>query len=169
MVSFRSVGFVLGLGLVAAFIQGTVLRSLMPESMIAPNLLVVVVAFLALYEADAWAAVIVFLLGLELDFSSGGLIGPWAGAFVVVFGLLASLSQRIFVESAITAFVAALLACLGSTLMYIALSYQFQTSEAVPVAFSGRGFIEALLTAFCAPILFAILRRIHLVSPARLI
>ena len=61
----RSV-LVLILGLIAIFIQGTVLREVGP-SWVVPNLLVILVVFLGFFEASFRGATLAFLLGLELD------------------------------------------------------------------------------------------------------
>ena len=149
----RSV-LVLILGLIAIFIQGTVLREVGP-SWVVPNLLVILVVFLGFFEASFRGATLAFLLGLELDFANGLLVGPWAGAFVVSFGILASLSQRLFVESSLAVMIAALVSSIVSNLVYFTLVYEFHPAVTVMVPFS---LLEALLNGFLAPFLFVFLR-----------
>ena len=58
-----------------------------------------VLVYLAFYEVSTFGAALAFLLGLQLDVSSAKLLGPWAGSFVLVYGFLGPLSQRIFIDT----------------------------------------------------------------------
>jgi len=141
-------------GLIAIFVQGTVLRAIGPDWVV-PNLLIIIVVFLGFYEASVRGATLAFLLGLELDFANGLLVGPWAGAFVVSFGILASLSQRIFVESPLAAVTAAFGCSIISDVVYFTLVYEFHPAVTVIVPFS---VAEAALNAVLAPAIFGVLR-----------
>lgn len=144
------------LGLLLILIQGTVLMAFLPAYLV-PNMVVSLVVFLAFYENTAFGAVLAFLLGLQMDAYSGQLllVGPTAGAYVAVFGLIASLSQRIFVDSAIAVFVVTFIAGVASTIIYTILVYEFnkQGVSLIPLAIPG-----AFLTACVTPFLFRILR-----------
>ncbi|MFM1847618.1 MAG: hypothetical protein RL417_1092 [Pseudomonadota bacterium] len=156
MLDTRRSVLVLILGLIAIFIQGTVLREIAP-AFVVPNILLIVVVFLGFFEASLRGATLTFLLGLELDFANGLLVGPWAGAFIVSFGILASLSQRIFVESPLAAVVAAFGSSLVSSLVYFTLVYEFHPRVTVMVPFS---ILEAGMNAALAPIVFVFLRTV---------
>ena len=142
------------LGLIAIYIQGTVLREIGP-SWVVPNLLIIMVVFLGFFEASIRGATLAFLLGLELDFANGLLVGPWAGAFVVSFGILASLSQRIFVESPVAAMFAAFGSSIVSSLVYLTLVYEFHPAVTAMVPFS---LLEAVINAVLAPFVFGFLK-----------
>lgn len=165
----RSFGIVLIIGLLSLFLQGTVFKTLLPESSIVPNLMLIVVAYLAFHEASVLGLLLSFMLGLLFDLGSGALLGPWAGAFVVVFMLLTSMTQRIFVDSPLTAFVAVLLGALVAQGIYLGLYAQFRTLELLPMASGLRVLLEALASAVCAPICFAILRKLPLIRQARIV
>ena len=154
MLDTRRSLLVLVLGLIAIFIQGTVLRAISP-AWVVPNLLVIIVVFLGFYEASVRGATLAFILGLELDFANGLLVGPWAGAFVVSFGILASLSQRIFVESPLAAIIAVFACSIVSAIVYFTLVYEFHPAVTVIVPFS---VAEAALNAVLAPFIFGVLR-----------
>lgn len=144
----------LAIGFVAIFIQGTVIREFAPNAVV-PNFLLGMVVFLGFFEATVRGASLAFLLGLQLDFASGVLVGPWAGAFIVSFGILASLSQRIFVESPLASVVAVFASSLVSNIVYFVLVYEFHPSVTEVAPFS---LVEACLNAVCAPLVFAVLR-----------
>lgn len=154
MIDLRKGLLVLVLGVIAIFFQGTVLREVMPAGIV-PNLLLLIVVFLGFFEATIGGATLAFLLGVELDFASGLLVGPWAGAFVVSFGLLASLSQRLFVESVTAAMVAALACSLVANFVYFVLVFEFHPSVTEVASFS---LVEAFINAVLAPPALALLR-----------
>ena len=146
---------VLLIGLTLIFFQGTIMHALLPAA-VTPNLLIVLVVFLAFYEATVFGTVLVFVLGVILDmYSSSLLVGPWAAAFVTVFGVLALLSQRIFVESFWAAVLSGLLASLLSDLVYLLVVFEFHPTG---TQFVSIAFLSAVATAIVAPPLFFMLR-----------
>lgn len=169
MQAVRAIITVFLLAIAAAFIQGTFLKSVLPYTSVAPNFMITVVVFLSFYEATAYGVFLSFLAGLLLDFFSGILIGPWAGAFVLCFGLLSLISQRVFVESALTTFLAVFGSSLIAQFCYVALHVQFRPADTAPVTLSVRILLEALLSAFFAPLIFMVLKRLKIVRPARVI
>ena len=90
------------LGIVCCALQGSLLHIGLPVSLV-PQLVVVLVVSLAFSEVSVFGCVMTFVLGLLMDFSSAMLVGPWAGALVVVYGVLAVLSHRLFIESGVAA------------------------------------------------------------------
>lgn len=158
MLNARRSLLVVILGLIAIFMQGTVFR-VIGSDWVVPNLLIIIVVFLGFYEASVRGATLAFLLGLELDFANGLLVGPWAGAFVVSFGILAGLSQRIFVESPLAAVIAVFGCSIVGHIVYFTLVYEFHPAVTIVVPFS---VAEAVLNAVLAPFVFGILRAVLL-------
>ena len=144
------------LTLLAVTVQGSLLRFVLPEFAI-PNLVVIMVVFLGFYEVTAFGALLVFIIGIEMDLCSGVLLGPSAGAYSITFGVLAALSTRLFVESGFAVVLAVFGSSILSSLVYLLLVFQFSPS-------AGRSFsiifLEALFTAIVAPIFFPLLKRI---------
>ncbi|RIL08609.1 MAG: rod shape-determining protein MreD [Proteobacteria bacterium] len=155
---------ILLLGLLAIFIQGTLLQALAPGLIVVPNFIIIMVVFLAFYETSVTGALIAFTLGLELDFASGVLLGPWCGACVVVYAFFSSISQRVFVDAPAAVFLAVLAACPIAQAIFLTLLLQFRSSEASPLFFSLRALTETALTALLAPWVFGLLRRVVLKS-----
>ena len=149
---------ILLLGVLALLIPGTVLRTVFPE-LVAPNLMIVLLVWLAFHEISPGGAVLAFLLGLELDFCSGMLLGPWAGAYVIVFGLLVLCSRRIFIESAAVVFLSAFSASLLSALLYHVMLVLVYGAARLELSALSTAVIEAGLSAFLAPLLFHLARR----------
>lgn len=147
---------VLLMGLAAIALQGTLLKSLLPEYLM-PNLILIIVVFLGLHEVSIFGLLLVFALGLLLDLSSGVLLGPWSGAFVVVFLLLALLAQHIFLDSLLTIVLGVFFASLVSDVIYLILIYKFQPATQQVASSSLLG---ALTTVLAGPPLFGALRRL---------
>lgn len=86
------------IGLFFVFLQQGVFGMLLPAAAV-PNLFVGFVLYLAFFHPSGQGAFLSFLLGLLFDVSSGGLLGPWASVFVLSYGVLALISDRIFIEA----------------------------------------------------------------------
>ncbi|MBN8548419.1 MAG: rod shape-determining protein MreD [Deltaproteobacteria bacterium] len=158
----RRVLLTLVFGLLSILIQGTVIRGLFPAAVV-PSLLLILVVFLAFYETSVLGAVLAFLLGIEYDMCSALVVGPWSGTFVLVFGVVALLSQRIFVESPAAVMVTVFLSTLLSNVVYLLVVSQVRPSG---VFFGWSVLLEALLTAaICIPF-FSLYRKLLVPAPA---
>ncbi len=144
------------LSLVAIFIQGSLLRYLLPDFAI-PNLLLIMVVFLGFFEISPIGAILAFSIGLLLDLSSGVLIGPSAGSYTLIFGVLAALSTRLFVESGFAVAVTVFICSIFGNLTYLLLVSQFSPSAGQSL---GVLFGEAFTSALLAPLIFILLKRI---------
>lgn len=143
-------------GLIAALLQGTLLYIGIPPYLL-PQVVLIVVIYLGFHEVSLVGVFTVFGLGLLMDFASAVLVGPWAGAYVAVYGALALGSQRLFVESAIVMVVTGFIACLCSDLIYLGLAYEYQPSGSSYIVDSvGQAFATAILS----PLLMAILSKV---------
>jgi rod shape-determining protein MreD len=143
------------LGLIAIMIQGLLLRFGLPD-VVLPQLVLVLVIYLGFNEISVLGCFIAFVLGLLLDFSSALLLGPWAGALVTVYGILAVLSSRLFIESPIVAAFIALAASITGSVMYVLLGYEYRS-----ISWDGVGRIvgQGLCTAVLAPSILQLLAR----------
>ncbi|MBX7145063.1 MAG: rod shape-determining protein MreD [Oligoflexia bacterium] len=152
----RRLLLIMFLGLMGLLIQSTLIRGLFPH-IVVPNLLMVMCVFLAFYETSVAGACTAFVLGLLLDMCGGIVLGPWAGSFVLVFGAVAFVSQRIFVESPVAIMVTTFVCSIVANIVYSSLAYQVSRSE-----FSSPEIIalEAVLNALLCPLLFALLRKL---------
>lgn len=149
---------ILVLGVLALLISGTAFRSMAPQ-LVAPNLMALLLVWVAFHDVSSSGALLAFLLGLELDFSSGMLLGPWAGAYVIIFGLLVLGSRRIFIESGLVVCLAVFSAVLLSTLLYhVTLVLVYGTAR-FELGVVSTALIEAGLSAALAPLLFYAARR----------
>ena len=149
---------ILFLAALAILLLGTVLKTIFPTIVI-PNLLAVLLVYLAFYEANAFGAAMAFCIGAELDFCSGLLLGPWAGAYVVAFIIVVLCSRRVFIESSIVIFVVTLISSLITvcyhhfiiSLVNEEISYDWSVFKVA--------FLEALLGAIFAPLILPLFRR----------
>jgi rod shape-determining protein MreD len=144
------------LGLVLLIVQG-LLRHVGVPGWAIPQGLLICVAFLAFYEFSVMGALAAFVLGLLLDMSSGVVLGPWAGSYVLVYVLFAFLSQRLFIESRVVAMLVVICAtlCAGAAFLLLAVRFQSIAHDDF-FTLAGQSFFSAL----CTPPLFAILSRV---------
>ena len=71
--------YILLIALLALFAQGAMLQVGIPAYLM-PEFVTILIVYLAFNEASVATVMLVFVLGLLMDFSSAVLIGPWAGA-----------------------------------------------------------------------------------------
>lgn len=124
------------------------------------NFLLPLVIAIATVQPTVAGAIAAFCAGLLSDIAVGLVLGPQAGAAVVVWLVIALLSNRVFIESKLTLIVLALLAATVFSLARLAFTLQF-VSEATQSIGSILG--EASLTAIIAIAVTPTLRR--LLSP----
>jgi rod shape-determining protein MreD len=156
----------LAIGL-ALFVQGVLVHGLLPAGF-GVNLLVVLAVFLAFYDPTVRGLLLCFLIGIVFDIQGARLLGPWAGAFVIVFAVLNSVSQHIFVESTFTIMVSVFLSTVFSSLFFLVLSLDWSRIGAGSM---GYLLLEATLTALVAPLVFKLLRRVfraHRIGSSRI-
>lgn len=149
---------VLLLGVLALLIPGTLIKSISP-GLVVPNFLLILLVFLAFYNGRPGDALLAFMLGLEQDLGSLSLLGPWAGAYIVVFAVLTLLSRRIFIESAWVVFLTVFTAALAADFLYLAMLALVYDAAAVTAASFSTALWEGLLSALFAPFLFPWLKR----------
>ena len=155
-VYLKRFALILLLGLVAVWIQGTVLRSFFSPQGVVPNLLLILVVFLGFYEVSVFGAILAFAIGLEFDLFSGVRLGPWAGTLVFLYGSLACFAQRIFVDSSLSSMVAVFFSSIVGSGMYLLFMYGSHPSAGDMI---WTLLLEALFTAVCAPFIFAFLKK----------
>ena len=152
----KKIALIFAATLGSIFFQASVLHYLSP-ALIIPNFVFLIAVALSLYEVTPLGAVLVFLVGLLFDLCTGVLVGPSAGAFVFIFGILAVLSSRMFVDSWFPLMVTVFVASLVSNLVYGLLVYQF--APVISRSFSAV-FVEALFSSLLAPAVIPLIRGI---------
>jgi rod shape-determining protein MreD len=145
-----------GLGLLLLILQGLLLHVGVPAWAIPQGLLVCVV-FLAFYEFSVMGVVAAFALGLVLDMSSGIVLGPWAGSYVLVYVLFAFLSQRLFIESKFVAMVVVLFAMLFAGSSFLLLGVRFQSLARHDLV---TLVAQAISSAVITPMVFGVLAKV---------
>lgn len=142
-------------GLITIFLQGSLLRAVLPDFLI-PNLVISLVVFIAFYENSPFGALLAFILGIEIDLYSGSphLIGPSSGALVLVYGVTTSLSQRVYVESAFAVLIMSAISSVLYSLIYSLLVFEFNDSS---VRYFSMSVSNAIVTGLVTPLVFRIL------------
>ncbi|MCB0329424.1 MAG: rod shape-determining protein MreD [Bdellovibrionales bacterium] len=120
-----------------------------------PEFALLYVVFISFYVASSYGTFLAFLCGLIVDISSGQLLGPWAGAFVLSYGAVSLISDRIYVESGFSLVFVTILLTLFSHTVYLLISVDPLTQ-----LFSDWMVIvgKSFTTAFIAPLFFPLLR-----------
>lgn len=144
-----------GIGLLLVIFQGLVQSFGVPAWLI-PQGLVACVMFVAFFECSVAGAFAAFGLGLLLDLTSATLLGPWAGAFVCVYALVAFISQRLFVESALVAMVVSATCTVLAGCIYLVLAFEYQSISLEDLA---TLLGQAAATAAITPAIVRVLRR----------
>lgn len=156
MLSWRSLLVLLFLTVGAVLLQSTVLRSFLPSYLV-PSLGVLLALYLALNQVSIGGALVVFGIGVLFDISSGLVIGPWAAAFVVIYGLVSSVHQHLFADSSLVVAIVA-----GATTAIANLVYTILMLDVAPppeqVALLLFG--QAIATGLAAPPAFMLLERV---------
>ena len=133
-------------GMAALILQSTLLKFMLADHAI-PNFCFIFVVFLAFNEVSIAGAVLVFLLGLLFDLSSGVILGPWAGAFAASYTVLCLVSRRVFLDSVPAAFLLTFLGAYFSNLIYILLVFQFHVVD----GYWMTNLVESSITAVIGP------------------
>jgi rod shape-determining protein MreD len=156
--NLRKVLVFIVVGMLLLSIQSA-LRSLLPSlSHFCPNLVLIVVVYLALYEGHPSAPFLAFFLGLVIDCSTGVVLGPWAGASVAVYLLLSSVSQGIFLDNFLSIAILAFVTSIVGVFAYAALNYKAITVNGV---FLLGMFGESFTNALFAPLIFSLMERVE--------
>jgi hypothetical protein len=134
-------------GCVAILLQAGLAQAGLPGYLL-PQLALLVVIQAAFLEHGIQGVVASFLVGLALDFSSALLVGPWAGAFVIVYAGLTILSRGLFVESPLVTVLAAFFSTVAANCFFSVLS---PNSDLSVVGHLLHILSQAAVTAACAP------------------
>ena len=154
-------GFILYLlaGLAGLIIQGSVLKVILPFNAV-PNLVLILVVFLAFYRNRLDGPFFAFMLGLEYDlFGSHLLLGPNASAAVVVYFVVTSFSKRLFVESSFTFAMVVLVASFLNHAIASVITSQFIPTESLWSVLLRYSPFEAIVSAIVAPLVFKYLKK----------
>jgi rod shape-determining protein MreD len=147
------------LSFAAIFIQGSVAPLLLPAHL-SPNLMVILIVFIAFHFRGISALISVFLLGLQFDLFTGTLLGPWAGSFSAVFLIIHLLTPRLFVDSQIVVATTTAVASAASSIVYLMISRCAPTVKIPNVHWSTLAYsfsVEAIIAGFCAPVMFSLI------------
>lgn len=138
--------FFVGLTLEATFIHGAF------PALVGPDLILILVLYLAFHWRNTPGAVGAFILGVGEDFASARFIGPNAAGNVIAFLVVAALANRIYAEKGVASAVVAFLASvakLGGLLLMLKIYINLPLSEVT----LSTALIESTLTAVITPLI----------------
>lgn len=144
-------------GLIGLLIQATMLHSVSP-TIIAPDVILMLVIFIGLSYQSALGAVGSFALGILADFASGKYVGPNASGCLFAFLLVVVVSKKVYAERWVAVTILSFFCSIFKSLTYISLMATYVSSSFFAGTELRRMFFEALLTALFAPI---VLKAMH--------
>jgi len=143
------------LGLLSVSTQGVLTRVGLP-SFLVPQLSLLIVVFLAFSDVSLSGCLMAFVLGLLMDLASAVLVGPWAGGYIAVYGVLAALSHRLFIESALASMFITFVSVIGASLIFLMLGTEYPHAS-MELALQVVG--QAVATAVIAPWALSLMTR----------
>jgi len=147
--------FALVIALVVVAAQSLLHLVGVPEWLL-PQGLIACVVYLAFFESSVTGALLAFTCGLLLDLTTATVLGPWAGAYVLVYALLSFMSPRLFVESALVTMVVAAVTSVFAGAVYLFLAFEYQSlSREDLIMLLG----QAVASALVAPLVVALLSK----------
>jgi cell shape-determining protein MreD len=150
---------IIALSFLAVFLQGSVAPLVLPAQC-CPNLMIILIVFIAFFFRGISALLSVFFLGLQFDLFTGTLLGPWAGAFSAVFLIIHILTPRLYVDSKMVVAITSAVASAASSIVYLMISRCAPTVKIPNVDWSTLAYtfsIEAIISGMCAPLMFSLI------------
>jgi rod shape-determining protein MreD len=144
-------------GVVAIVLQMSILH-LLPLGPVVPDLILVLCVYLGLYHPSVGAALGSFVLGYSIDVVSSPLLGVNAFAMSLVFLAVYLGARTIWLHNPLVSALVVLAASLVKSAALVLISAVFLSVDGLWSAALRYVFLEALLAAALAPLVFALLR-----------
>lgn len=141
-------------------LQTTLLQTLRLDAAV-PDILLVLVVYLGLYQHTAGGACGAFVLGYMEDSLSGTVVGLNAFAMSLVFLLVYLTSRRLWVDNVVSRVVVVFLASLVKIAGVMVLLALFFSLDVAWSAFLRSLLIQPLVASLLAPPIFALLGRVY--------
>jgi rod shape-determining protein MreD len=148
--------FVVGLFLL--LLQSTLLH-LVPVGPVVPDLILVLCVYLGLHHASVGAAIGAFLLGYAIDTVSSPILGFNAFSMSLVYLSVYACSRSIWLHHPVVSSVVVMLAALIKGAAMVLVTALFLSVEGLWIGAARYVLWEALIAAFLAPPMFALLKR----------
>ena len=145
------------LALVILFLQGGILKPLLPNILM-PNLFLIIVMYLSFYETNVLGLIFSFVLGLLYDISTSTLLGPYAASFVTIYTRFAIFSGRIFIDTTISLIIITAISSIICDIIYMILIFTFLPDKN---NISFEILLGSISTAIISPIMIYILKKYY--------
>ncbi len=149
----RSAGALAAASVLAIVFQTTVFPAI-PGLPVVPDLLLVLTVYLALRHQGVGGVVGAFLFGYFLDTFSGTVLGVHAFAFTVAYAAVYLVARRVWTESALPIMAVVFLGSCVRAAATAAVTALMETGAPVWQHVAAYGFLEALVAALVAPVVF---------------
>ncbi len=143
--------------IVGLLVQGTFIKTIYPLAT-APDILLVLVVYIALQYRSVGGLISAFFIGIFADFASGQFIGLNSGGSVIAFCFVSYLANKMYAEKNLALVILTFFCSIAKSLTQALMFILYVDINIL----SGTGiqlmFIEAILSALVAPIVFWSLR-----------
>ena len=141
-------------GVLAMVLQTTMFPVLVPVGL-TPNLLLVLVVYLAVHQYGAWGALGAFVLGYFLDTFSGTLLGVHAFAFTAVYLGVHHVARVLWTEGGVPAVLITFTAGVMYVFLVLVITALMTAGGGAPWGHGLRyGLLEAMVAAALTPAVF---------------
>lgn len=145
----------LGAAAVLAMLVQTTVLSWIPRLPVVPDLIVVLVVYLALRHPGLGGALGAFLLGYFLDTFSGTTLGVNAFALTAVYGGVSLIARNLWIEGGVPAMLVVFAGALGRELMSVFFAAVLAARAPVWHQAMLHGMVAAVVAAAVTPAIFA--------------
>ena len=145
--------------IVGLLINATIFHTTFPASA-APDFILILTVSLAFYYPEKEGLFLAFFLGILADCASAQYLGPNAAGAVVAFCVVGLIANRIYADKSFAVMIITFI-CSAAKMLTVLLMYSVYLSESVTpnLVIAKNIFLEAIITAFFAPLVLKILRK----------
>jgi rod shape-determining protein MreD len=125
---------------------------------ITPHLLLIVIIYLSFFQQSIFSSFAVFFFGLFYDLFSSSLLGPWAGAFILMYALVILLGNYFFFDTFFSIMGTTFICSLLSSIVFNAIHSQIGSGYRRTIS---DILLEALTTSLIAPSVCKVIARFY--------
>jgi len=158
-------GFLL-LGIVFLSLQTTILN-FSPYIPVKPDLIIIMVAYLGIFQGPVRGIFLAAILGYLTDTLSGGITGLFTFLRILTFFLTKLASENLYLKSALSQTILIIMLSIIDGILLLLTLYVFSSVENLWIFVARFLPIQAILTGIFGPLIFLILNKTELLFEPR--
>ena len=156
----------LSLGIVFLSLQTTILN-FPPHIPIKPDLIIIMVAYLGIFQGPVRGILLAATLGYLADTLSGGITGLFTFLRIVTFFLTKLVCENLYLKSALSQTILIIMLSIIDGILLLSTLYVFSSVENLWIFVARFLPIQAILTGIFSPLIFLILNKTELLLEPR--